>query len=186
MAQYEVQCGPDRGGFTVLLFSSFDKVRVPFQIRSLRKKMTENNKLRDDGQEPGVANDRTTLSCSVERFTGTEAQSAIDVLAVEEPLECQLAYGTSNDRHMKSISVTMRTPGHDFELAAGFLMTEGYHQRFYRCGADKLHCWPPGSRGSLGRTHSRWDRGVALYAGADYRSRGVGSRRVRQHGKPRA
>jgi FdhD protein len=44
---------------------------------------------------------------------------------VEEPLGIQLGYGTADARHIKSISVTMRTPGHDFELAAGFLMTEG-------------------------------------------------------------
>ncbi|RYD24836.1 MAG: sulfurtransferase FdhD, partial [Verrucomicrobiaceae bacterium] len=40
-----------------------------------------------------------------------------DALAVEEPLELRL------DGH--PISVLMRTPGHDMELAAGFLVTEG-------------------------------------------------------------
>ncbi len=73
----------------------------------------------------GPISDRTTASISVERFTGTETQSVIDVLAVEEPLESQLVYGPLNNRQLKSISVTMRTPGHDFDLAAGFLMTEG-------------------------------------------------------------
>jgi FdhD protein len=48
-----------------------------------------------------------------------------DAVAVEEPLEIQLAYGTADDRKIKSISITMRTPGNDAELAAGFLMTEG-------------------------------------------------------------
>lgn len=43
----------------------------------------------------------------------------------EEPLELQLAYGAVGSRQVKSISVTARTPGHDFELAAGFLLTEG-------------------------------------------------------------
>jgi FdhD protein len=87
--------------------------------------MTGDSELRNYGLERGVVSDRTTASISVERFTGTETKSASDVLAVEEPLECQLAYGPINDRQLKSISVTMRTPGHDFELAAGFLMTEG-------------------------------------------------------------
>lgn len=44
---------------------------------------------------------------------------------MEEPLEIQLIHGPVDSRKMKSISVTMRTPGDDFELAAGFLMTEG-------------------------------------------------------------
>src|ERR1700712_37157 len=47
-----------------------------------------------------------------------------DHVAVEEPLEIQLAYSTANGRIQKSISVTMRTPGNDAELAAGFLFTE--------------------------------------------------------------
>jgi FdhD protein len=48
-----------------------------------------------------------------------------DSVATEEPLEIQLVYGAANDRKVKSISITMRTPGNDEELAAGFLMTEG-------------------------------------------------------------
>ena len=53
-----------------------------------------------------------------------------DHLAVEEPLEIQLEYGDINDRQRKSISITMRTPGHDIELAKGFLFTEGIIQSF--------------------------------------------------------
>ncbi|MGA3134230.1 MAG: formate dehydrogenase accessory sulfurtransferase FdhD, partial [Terracidiphilus sp.] len=49
-------------------------------------------------------------------------------LAIEEPLEIQLTYGTAIARQTRSISVTMRTPGNDFDLAAGFLMTEGVIQ----------------------------------------------------------
>ncbi len=48
-----------------------------------------------------------------------------DLVAAEEPLEIRLGYGQANDRAQKSISVTMRTPGNDHELALGFLYTEG-------------------------------------------------------------
>ena len=48
-----------------------------------------------------------------------------DFLAVEEPVEIRLGF---EDRDPKSISITMRTPGNDFELAIGFLFTEGIIQ----------------------------------------------------------
>ena len=51
-----------------------------------------------------------------------------DLLAVEEPLEIQLGYERKGWRVHKSVSVTMRTPGADRELAAGFLFTEGILQ----------------------------------------------------------
>jgi FdhD protein len=58
-----------------------------------------------------------TNECSVERF--------VDDVAVEEPLEIRIAYYFKEARVAESFAVTMRTPGHDRELAAGLLFSEG-------------------------------------------------------------
>jgi len=59
----------------------------------------------------------------VRRVVGeTVEDDSPDVLAVEEPLEIRI--GISQSEH-RAISITMRTPGEDAELAAGFLFTEG-------------------------------------------------------------
>jgi FdhD protein len=53
----------------------------------------------------------------VTRFTGPHSEHTYDRLAVEEPLQIRLAG--------EDVAVTMRTPGYDHDLAAGFLFTEG-------------------------------------------------------------
>ena len=48
-----------------------------------------------------------------------------DVVTVEEPLEIRVEFTRNGVRETSAVSVTMRTPSNDFELAAGFLYGEG-------------------------------------------------------------
>jgi FdhD protein len=65
------------------------------------------------------------LSRPIERLSGTRLDPCDDDLAIEEPLEIQVLFGPADARETKTISITMRTPGHDRELASGFLVGEG-------------------------------------------------------------
>jgi len=72
-----------------------------------------------DKIEPALAAVRV---CRISRSSGA-VQS--DVLAVEEPLEIRLGCDVDGRRAHRAVSITMRTPGHDLELAVGFLFAEG-------------------------------------------------------------
>jgi len=68
---------------------------------------------------PGIVN------VNIQRTENGKWVDMEDQLAIEEPLEISIAFGQSQNRQTKRISVTMRTPGNDAELALGFLFTEG-------------------------------------------------------------
>jgi FdhD protein len=65
----------------------------------------------------------------MKKVSVNELLDADDELAVEEPLEINVQYDNNGMSMQKCISVTMRTPGNDEELAAGFLFTEGIIQK---------------------------------------------------------
>ena len=71
-----------------------------------------------------------TRAVHVTRRRGSEATRARDALAVEEPLEIRVAWTAGPGRQaVEPLAVTMRTPGDDFELVAGFLYGEGVVSR---------------------------------------------------------
>ena len=84
----------------------------------------------------------------IQRF-GAGGGACEDVVATEEPLEIRLSYGRPDGRRaQQSISITMRTPGNDEELAAGFLLTEGII-----AGPGEIEaigpCGPPAANGLI-------------------------------------
>src|SRR5262249_28056383 len=65
------------------------------------------------------------VSASVVRWRGDVPQPFADELVAEEPLEIRVralgAAGSNDTAHAETLAVILRTPGHDDELAAGFL-----------------------------------------------------------------
>jgi FdhD protein len=62
----------------------------------------------------------------IHHFQHNTIAEKTDSIVLEEPLELILAFGESRKRQRKSLSITMRSPSvHDFELALGFLFSEG-------------------------------------------------------------
>jgi len=60
----------------------------------------------------------------IQAFRNNNLHTLQDQVAVEEPLEIQIVTSLNGKRERHSLAVTMRTPGHDTELALGFLLTE--------------------------------------------------------------
>ena len=75
-------------------------------------------------------------------FHGRDTADETDLVTVEEPMEIRLGFATGEGRTERSISVTMRTPGDDFDLAVGFLYTEGVI-RSHADVDDVEYCGPP-------------------------------------------
>ncbi len=60
----------------------------------------------------------------ISKISGKQRAPEADRVAAEEPLEIRIAYSTPSGRATRNVAITMRTPGDDDVLAAGFLFTE--------------------------------------------------------------
>jgi FdhD protein len=83
------------------------------------------------------------VTATVERWREDTCAVAGDELVAEEPLEIRArSLDTDGATHIETLAVVMRTPGHDDELAAGFLYSEGLI-----AGREELASLQPGTDG---------------------------------------
>jgi len=61
----------------------------------------------------------------IKRIRDGRPERIVDTVATEEPLDIRVSYWFKDVTHTQSLALTMRTPGHDRELAAGLLLSEG-------------------------------------------------------------
>jgi FdhD protein len=66
-----------------------------------------------------------TAAATVAVYGAGGVERRRDLVAAEEPLEIRVVPEVAGHRVRHSVAVTMRTPGHDDELAVGFLLSEG-------------------------------------------------------------
>ena len=74
---------------------------------------------------PVTIRNEALSTVSVERVKVGKRVTTDDRIVVEEPLEIRLVHGRDAARSGRCLAITMRTPGQDCELVAGFLFTEG-------------------------------------------------------------
>jgi FdhD protein len=95
-----------------------------------------------------IARRQSVREFEIQRI-GPESSTDNDLVATEEPLEIRLAYTDAGGaRAERSISITMRTPGNDEELATGFLFTEGIVKRREDITVVRP-CGPPAPNGLI-------------------------------------
>ncbi|MDB5030695.1 formate dehydrogenase accessory sulfurtransferase FdhD [Mucilaginibacter sp.] len=83
---------------------------------------------------------KSIVQLPVTKVYATVSTDTSDSLAIEEPLEIRLEHGPKDQRIIQNVSVTMRTPGNDAELATGFLFTEGIIKQAGEIG-NVNHCF---------------------------------------------
>ncbi len=71
------------------------------------------------------SSDDRAMSTGMLRVDRSGVREERDIVAIEEPLEIRLEWVDAGAVRQKSVSITMRTPGDDEALAAGFLVGEG-------------------------------------------------------------
>lgn len=79
------------------------------------------------GRRVSSSEQSASVAAAVHKTSVVEKSGAErdDLVAVEEPLEVRVVAELEGGRQRHPVAITMRTPGHDFELAAGFLYSEG-------------------------------------------------------------
>ena len=84
----------------------------------------------------------SSLAVEVDKVASETVSRRADEVAVEEPLEIQLCSASAEHSAARSVSITMRTPGHDVDLALGFLYGESILSDYAEIRSAE-HCGAP-------------------------------------------